>query len=99
RDFHVTGVQTCALPIFGVKNIVLTFRDCDTDEEYGPYSHELADDTQPTYRLCSYENTVLPGGYVERTKSNNQIDLNVVRLLCIRSEERRVGKEWRPGGW
>ncbi|UPT53291.1 virion-associated protein [Synechococcus phage Ssp-JY38] len=67
----------------GVKNIMLTFRDCDTDEVYGPISHELSSDTQPQYRTCGYENEPLPGGYVRRSVSNEQIELTIVRNLGI----------------
>lgn len=67
----------------GVKNVMLTFRDCDTDEVFGPISHELATDAQPTYRTCGYINEALPGGYIRRTLSNAQIEVNVVRNLGI----------------
>lgn len=67
----------------GVKNIVLTFRDCDTDEEFGPISHELATDTQPVYRLCKYTNDELPGGYIQRTLASPSIEIVVVRNLGI----------------
>jgi hypothetical protein len=67
----------------GVKNILLTFTDCDTDQKYGPISHELASDTLPTLRLCPYNNEALPGGYVKKIKGNSQIEVNVVRDLRI----------------
>ena len=74
--------MTCDNQI-GAKNIMLTFRDCETDEVFGPISHELADDSQPTYRLCGYNNEMKPGGYVTRTKDNEQIIVTVVRDLRI----------------
>lgn len=67
----------------GVKNVMLTFRDCDTDDEFGPIAHELADDTQPTYRLCNFSNEELPGGYIQRTKGAYQIEVVVVRNLTV----------------
>lgn len=67
----------------GVKNVMLTFRDCDTDEEFGPIAHELADETQPTYRLCPYTNEELPGGYIQRTLGSSLIEVAVVRDLGI----------------
>lgn len=67
----------------GVKNIMLTFRDCETDEVYGPIAHELATEEQPQYRTCAYANEILPGGYVRRTVSNAQIDVTVIRNLGI----------------
>lgn len=67
----------------GVRNILITFLDCDNDVTYGPFSHELANEEQPTYRLCDYANEPLPGGYVRRTKGNNNITLSVIRNLGI----------------
>lgn len=71
------------MKVKGVKNIMLTFRDCDTDEIYGPISHELANDEQPEYRLCGYNNEILPGGYVTRTKAHEEISVTVIRNLGI----------------
>jgi hypothetical protein len=67
----------------GVKNVVLTFRDCDTDEEFGPIAHQLSSDTQPTYRLCGFTNEELPGGYISRTLASNTIDIAIIRNLGI----------------
>lgn len=63
----------------GVRNILIKFYDCDNDVSYGPISHELAGDEQPNYRLCEYSNEALPGGYVRRTKGNNEISMTVIR--------------------
>lgn len=67
----------------GVRNILIKFTDCDSGAVYGPFSHELSGDTQPTYRLCDYANEPLPGGYVRRTKGNNEISVVVVRNLGV----------------
>src|SRR5262245_60994485 len=67
----------------GVKNILLTFRDCDTDAVYGPISHVLATDTLPTWRLFGYNNEPLPHGYVKRVPSNPEVEINVIRDLRI----------------
>lgn len=74
--------MTCENQV-GVRNILITFLDCDTNTTYGPISHELAGDTQPTYRLCEYSNESLPGGYVRRTKGNNNITVEVIRNLGV----------------
>src|SRR5690606_39819741 len=34
RDFHVTGVQTCALPIYGLAGLPLTLRHALEDERF-----------------------------------------------------------------
>ena len=67
----------------GVRNILIKFTDCDSGAVYGPISHELSGDTQPTYRLCDFANEPLPGGYVRRTRGNNEIVAVVVRNLGI----------------
>lgn len=67
----------------GVKNILLTFRDCETDEVLGPYSHELSSEDLPTIRTCNYNNEPLQGGYVKRQVGNPEIELKVVRDLRI----------------
>jgi len=63
----------------GVKNILLTFKDCDTDEVFGPIAHELAAEDLPTWRLCPYNNTALPGGFVTRARANSQVEMNIIR--------------------
>jgi len=65
--------------IVGVKNILLTFRDCNTDQTFGPYSHELSTEELPTWKLCPYTNEALAGGYVRRTSTNAGVTLNVIR--------------------
>lgn len=67
----------------GVKNILLTFRDCDTDDVFGPIGHELSSEDLPTWRLCPYNNTALPGGYVKRQKGNDGVEIKVIRDLRI----------------
>lgn len=63
----------------GVKNILLTFHDCDTGETLGPISHELASTDLPTIRMCNYTNEALTGGYVSRSLGNAGMEMNVIR--------------------
>lgn len=74
--------MTCDNQI-GVKNIMLTFRDCDTNAAYGPISHELATEDLPEWRLCGYNNEPMPGGFVKRQVSNPEVELTVIRDLRI----------------
>ena len=67
----------------GVKNIMLTFRDCDTDETFGPLSHELATEDLPVWRTCTYTNEPLQGGFVRRTPLNPGVEINVIRDLRV----------------
>src|SRR5690606_40175971 len=86
RDFHVTGVQTCALPIFGAVRVPVAV-------ETGPADGMLQDNDGPvTDRVAD-------------VASERQFGAEIPRLIVVgrarrqdgesRSEERRVGKEWR----
>ncbi|MCA1530536.1 hypothetical protein [Bradyrhizobium yuanmingense] len=74
--------MTCTNQV-GVKNILITFRDCDTDAVYGPIAHLLATEDLPTWRLCPYNNDPLPHGYVKRQSTNPELEINVIRDLRI----------------
>jgi len=74
--------MTCENQV-GVKNILLTFKDCDTEAVYGPIAHVLATDTLPTWRLCEFNNEALPHGYVKRVPTNPEVEINVIRDLRI----------------
>jgi hypothetical protein len=65
--------------LVGVKNILLTFTDCDTLESYGPISHQLASEDLPTVRACGFTNEALPGGFVKRVLSYAQMEMNIIR--------------------
>src|SRR5690606_39992164 len=80
RDFHVTGVQTCALPIwFGVT----TFYLVNADE----LQIKISQGAKPG------EGGQLPGHKVDAIIARTRHSTPGVTL--IRSEERRVGKECR----
>jgi hypothetical protein len=67
----------------GVKNIILKFFDCDTEEVYGPISHKLSSDELPTWRLCPFNNDPLPQGYVKRQATNPEVEIKIIRDLRI----------------
>src|SRR5690606_40944492 len=85
RDFHVTGVQTCALPISRVKR-----SDAD-DAEFLAASYGLTPDEWQRLVLEDWL-AVRPDGRWASLKCG----LAVPRQN--RSEERRVGKECRARG-
>jgi len=74
--------MTCENQV-GVKNILLSFRDCDTDAIYGPISHKLSSEDLPTWRLCAYNNDPLPQGYVKRQPTNPEVEIKIIRDLRI----------------
>src|SRR5690625_7534761 len=73
RDGHVTGVQTCALPIFNSEQMAHYVSNKDL-KLITPRKEVKA----RNYQLNSGQ-TLFIGG--------------------LRSEERRVGKEWEIGNW
>src|SRR5690606_40529915 len=75
RDFHVTGVQTCALPILNATSA-----------------------TSSGSSQCTGVRVRMPGG---TWSGGSRVSSARNRFINRRSEERRVGKEWRSrwGGW
>src|SRR5207302_6372491 len=82
RDFHVTGVQTCALPI-------------SLPAVYVPHFIPLESGEQDGRRAALLQ---LPGERVQRRHRGRAARCEEVELVPVRSEERRVGKEWRSRG-
>src|SRR5690606_40063559 len=90
RDFHVTGVQTCALPILGyINGDSALFEQIDSVE--GVYN-----------RIVVYRRNVLHSGNIDSTRvppadvHAGRLSINsFIDILEPRSEERRVGKECR----
>src|SRR5690606_39785255 len=94
RDFHVTGVQTCALPISTIEQQIERLESRGmTIPDYEKAKEHLLDIGY--YRLGFY------WYYFEKDKEHNFFDYtnldDVIDLyyLDIRSEERRVGKDCR----
>src|SRR5690606_40080965 len=95
RDFHVTGVQTCALPIY-------TFGVIDARTRGGPAQAT----TTLVYRV--YADGRLGGDLGGAAAQSVILMMIVIALTSIqfryierkvnRSEERRVGKGGRSGG-
>src|SRR5690606_40484369 len=79
RDFHVTGVQTCALPILAMR------------KSKRPNATPTAQDNSP-----SVEGTSASTSPPSSSSSVSAVSSSVTGPL--RSEERRVGREWRSRG-
>src|SRR5690606_40205752 len=82
RDFHVTGVQTCALPILNIETLGI------------PYImiNAYYDVLEPTSILLDDEK----GGFLQTEHLIKLGHRNILGFFK-RSEERRVGKECRSG--
>src|SRR5437762_7928828 len=92
RDTSVTGVQTCALPIFG-RGRPPPF---ETRCIYSPYLFPLASELNRSRCCCRSRR----GGCGRQVKGIDLVIGAEVNLATRgRSEERRVGKECRSGWW
>src|SRR5207302_8267725 len=92
RDFHVTGVQTCALPILAAGEPsalrgFLRFLAMDGRVRQGLVSQI------DTPRLYQFEQ--LPRTLPWETVRALLRSIDRTSAMGLRSEERRVGKEWR----
>src|SRR5256885_8635006 len=80
RDYKVTGVQTCALPIYGATQIFV-----DTIPDFRPY---------PGLTILRAEDEVVVERNV-RGRHGAGFSRSCRSAIRLRSEERRVGKECR----
>src|SRR5690606_41037916 len=85
RDFHVTGVQTCALPIYHD-------RDDLQDDISVLHQREPSVCHSPSNRRCKPNISRSSSGSAWSYPSRCRIP-----WVSSRSEERRVGKEGRSG--
>src|SRR5690606_39813613 len=98
RDFHVTGVQTCALPILEQAGIRVT-------AVYEVLIRRLKQD-QPGQLGAISRAIAMAGASIEVMYSDHANRLILVvddmaaasAATLARSEERRGGKEWRARG-
>src|SRR5690606_39760721 len=92
RDFHVTGVQTCGLPIFIIKDLAKEEEIIDVKaneralELLGDFTKQITEDLKHTMMQTVSELT--------KTISSLQQEIQTLKQNN-RSEERRAGKEPR----
>src|SRR5262249_56612187 len=91
RDWSVTGVQTCALPILPrAARPLPAAPTLARNTPPGSHSHFMTTTTTETIRSDeAFE------GDIRLTVSGNQLRVGDAAPEFVRSEERRVGKEWR----
>src|SRR5437763_10149750 len=91
QDTSVTGVQTCALPIWG------RTQAHDRAREHRLAGPRLADHTQ---RPAPVDREAHPVHRPDQPTGGAELGLQVAHVEeRPRSEERRVGREWRSRGW
>src|SRR3546814_9476201 len=81
----VTGVQTCALPIWPPRGDRLPVRR-GLSRPHARDTYACSAEALTPVRLCRFPRRKLEQLFVELPK--------LERRLLVRSEERRVGKEW-----
>src|SRR5690606_19068753 len=94
RDFHVTGVQTCALPIFSPLETVDTVKTTQ-GRSLAMHTCNQIIGRGPLLKIYSKMNRTLLRGHA----GHGFMRQTIHKPLQARSEERRVGKECRCGWW
>src|SRR5699024_12120210 len=88
RDRNVTGVQTCALPI---------------SQDFVNFAQLSVDNATKGIAYNDYEPTQIDDLKFEFMRTVHPVPAYAIRITDkngkVRSEERRVGKEWRCGWW
>src|SRR5207253_3795312 len=98
RDGHVTGVQTCALPIFDLEFAIFV-RDGEIGMIENPHPG-----LHPRMDAAFDGDLVLTGLHLDLVFAAGRDQLvgalltDTAPIDVVRSEERRVGKEWRWWG-
>src|SRR5690606_40133098 len=96
RDFHVTGVQTCALPIYSGAEYVASGNVFEGEVKGADFqSNEVAHTGKYAVKTTNANSKVFQ---VNGLTGANAQDLSKDFRPGTRSEERRVGKEGRYGG-
>src|SRR5690606_39565638 len=87
RDFHVTGVQTCALPISEISD---SFDEESIRKFYVLVNKKGIQLNKPEIHKAEFSDTLFTKLVYELLENQTFSDLDL-----FRSEERRVGKECR----
>src|SRR5690606_39811325 len=95
--FHVTGVQTCALPISLQPGLIAQMRNSRQSIDAYREAQESRASIQTAFALSYLETAllVLVGAVWLGMSAASAISVPIGRLAQARSEERRVGKEGR----
>src|SRR5690606_40780683 len=94
RDFHVTGVQTCALPILAVRAGGAAAARTDLVHAAGGVAGATMGRISLERGIARSFAAASPARRADG--GADAVDADVLRHLPLRSEERRVGKESRP---
>src|SRR5207253_6454540 len=96
---HVTGVQTCALPISAGHHQLANEANRLLSGEIGPLGEAANISTRG---MVGTGEDVLIGGFIITGSDSKKVLVRAIgpslaSFGISRSEERRVGKEWRDG--
>src|SRR5690606_40745156 len=93
RDFHVTGVQTCALPIYRINCIVLGNL---TSIKFKIFSYAFNWDVHHCFISAGrVEKRIFDKGKAQSIYYYSFNEITLIYTKGLRSEERRVGKACR----
>src|SRR5207253_7291054 len=95
RDGHVTGVQTCALPIYIDQHKIRPIRPEDLIKPQQPVPEEVTEEDDAGKKD---KKRAIPGREQRQKERNERAEKRKTAKTGTRSEERRVGKEGRAGG-
>src|SRR5690606_40251315 len=93
RDFHVTGVQTCALPIFSALAAELVQKALENE----PHRRDLRLKLLEVFFVWGNKEAFREAAQAFKAEIGATPDGDWDKVL--RSEERRVGKEGRSRRW
>src|SRR5690606_40342957 len=94
RDFHVTGVQTCALPILTVLAAILAIIGYSLNDTIVVF-----DRIRENFRFLR-NTSLIENINISTTQTLlRTLATSISTLLAVRSEERRVGKEGGCREW
>src|SRR5690606_41088276 len=97
RDFHVTGVQTCALPISTLDSAQAGLSSENASQAAARNRRGVTRISRSANSPLAYASAPLRSAIVQRIEPSGDWAISSPRMI-IRSEERRVGKEWRSQG-
>src|SRR5690606_40249350 len=97
--FHVTGVQTCALPIFPSSGeiVINGMNWMDDAKQLRAMMGLSLQETKFIDKVTVEETMELFASFYNLSKARAAEVIGIVNLEAKRSEERRVGKERRAG--
>src|SRR5205807_6415360 len=95
-DYKVTGVQTCALPIFTSAHVkCLAPGDSNLWMDYPTWCKRCDENNDGKVTVLELKRCIPKGEATFQNRLYKDGKTRTTSMVTGRSEERRVGKEWR----